>query len=66
MQRESIERTARAKGVELAEVVDELDVSGGKDVDARSFAVSFKVEQGQSEGVIVWKLSGSRARSWTA
>ena len=58
VQRESIERTARAKGVELAEVVDELDVSGGKDVDARKLGrLVRKVEQGQSEGVIVWKLS---------
>jgi len=58
IQRDTIERLAREKGLELGEVVEELDVSGGKSIDKRELGrLVRKVEDGESEGVIVWKLS---------
>jgi DNA invertase Pin-like site-specific DNA recombinase len=58
VQRETIERLALAKGLQLAEVVEELDVSGGKPIEERELGrLVRKVEQRESEGIVVWKLS---------
>jgi len=58
VQRDTINRLARAHGLELAEVVEELDVSGGKAVDDRELGRLVRaVEAGELAGIIVWKLS---------
>ncbi len=58
VQRETIERLARANGLEIGEVVEEMDVSGGKRAEDRQLGrLVEKVESGESEGIIVWKLS---------
>jgi site-specific DNA recombinase len=59
VQRETIERLAQAKGVDLAEpITEELDVSGGKRIEDRELGrLIERVERGESGGVIVWKLS---------
>lgn len=58
MQRETIARIAAAKGVELGEIVDERDVSGGTRIEERKLGrLVERVERGESDGVIVWKLS---------
>src|SRR4051812_21559395 len=58
VQRETIERVAQAKGLELGEIVQELDVSGGKRVEDRKLGELVRaVEHGEAAGVIVWKLS---------
>jgi site-specific DNA recombinase len=58
IQRDTIKRLARAKGVDLGEIVQELDVSGGKrTVDRELGRLIDRVERGESAGVIVWKLS---------
>ncbi len=58
IQRDTIERLAAAKGVELGEVVQELDVSGGKKIEDRELGrLVERVERRESAGVIVWKLS---------
>jgi site-specific DNA recombinase len=58
IQRDTIKRLAVAKGVELGEIVQELDVSGGKKIEERELGrLVERVERGESGGVIVWKLS---------
>ena len=59
IQRETIERLTKGKGVELAEpIIEELDVSGGKKIEDRELGrLIERVERGESAGVIVWKLS---------
>lgn len=58
VQRDTIARLARAHAVELDEVVDECDVSGAKRSDDRELGrLIEKVERGESEGIIVWKLT---------
>jgi DNA invertase Pin-like site-specific DNA recombinase len=58
IQRETIERIARDKGVELGEIVEERDVSGGKKVRERELGrLVEKVEDGESDGLIVWKAT---------
>src|SRR5262245_50796542 len=58
VQRDTIERIAHAKGVELGEVVEERDVSGGKKVRERELGrLVEKVENGESNGLIVWRVS---------
>jgi site-specific DNA recombinase len=58
VQRETIERLAAFNGLTLGEIVEERDVSGGKKVRDRELGrLVEKVEAGQSDGVIVWKLS---------
>jgi DNA invertase Pin-like site-specific DNA recombinase len=58
VQRATIERLAKAKGVELGEVVEELDVSGAKPIDERELGrLIQKIEAGQSGGVLVWRVS---------
>jgi DNA invertase Pin-like site-specific DNA recombinase len=56
IQRETIERIAREKGVTLGEIVEERDVSGGKRVRVRELGrLVDKIEAGESDGLIVWK-----------
>jgi site-specific DNA recombinase len=58
IQRDTIKRLAQAKGLELGEVVQEVDVSGGKRTADRELGrLIERVESGESGGVIVWKLS---------
>ncbi len=58
VQRDTIRRLAAAKGLELGEVVQELDVSGAKRIEERELhRLVERVERGESAGVIVWKLS---------
>jgi DNA invertase Pin-like site-specific DNA recombinase len=59
IQRDTIKRLAQAKGVQLNEpIAEELDVSGGKRIEDRLLSdLVERVEQGESDGVIVWKLS---------
>jgi site-specific DNA recombinase len=57
IQRETIERLAAAKGVELGDVIEEIDVSGGKRVGERELGrLVERVERGESSGVIVWNF----------
>jgi site-specific DNA recombinase len=58
IQRDSITRQGKAKGLELGELVDERDVSGGKAIAQRELGrLVEKIERGESEGLIVWKVS---------
>jgi DNA invertase Pin-like site-specific DNA recombinase len=58
IQRDTIERLAAAKGVQLGEIVEEYDVSGGKKIEDRELGrLVERVERGESAGVIVWQLS---------
>lgn len=58
IQRDTIQRIAHAKGLELGEVIEEMDVSGGKRIEDRELGrLVERVERGESAGVIVWKLS---------
>jgi site-specific DNA recombinase len=57
-QREAIERLAAAHGLALGEVVLEEDVSGGKKAEQRGLErLVRKVESGESEGLLVWRVS---------
>src|SRR5580765_941013 len=58
VQRDTIVRLAAANGITLDEVVEELDVSGGKEARARELhRLVEKVERGESAGLVVWKVS---------
>lgn len=58
VQRETIERLAAYHGLELGEVVEELDVSGGTPIEERELGrLIRKVEDGESGGLLVWKVS---------
>jgi site-specific DNA recombinase len=58
VQLDTIERLARANSLEIGEVVEEMDVSGSKRAEDRQLGrLVEKVESGESEGIIVWKLS---------
>jgi DNA invertase Pin-like site-specific DNA recombinase len=58
VQRETIARLAAFHGLEVGEVVEEIDVSGGKDIEARELGrLIRKVEDGESGGLLVWKVS---------
>ena len=58
VQAETITRLASTHGVELAEVVEEMDASGGKSIDSRELGrLVAKVEAGEYGGIIVWKMS---------
>ena len=58
VQRETIERLAAFHGLELGEVVEELDISGGKAIEARELGrLARKVKDGESGGLLVWKVS---------
>jgi site-specific DNA recombinase len=63
-QRESIERTARLQGLTLAEVVEELDVSGGKNTEARELGRLVQaVKDGEYGGIVVWNVK-RYSRAW--
>src|SRR5436309_9331332 len=63
-QRKTIERLAKSKGVEVGEVVKELDVSGKTSIDKRELGrLVRKVEKGESDGIIVWKITRF-SRDW--
>lgn len=58
IQRDAIERLAQRHGVEVGETVVELDVSGARRIADRELGrLVEKVEAGESEGIIVWKLT---------
>jgi site-specific DNA recombinase len=58
IQRDSIARLANAKGIEIAEIVEERDVSGGKAIAQRELGrLVDKIERGESTGLVVWKVS---------
>jgi site-specific DNA recombinase len=58
VQREAIKRLARTHKLELGEIVEELDVSGGKKIDDRELGrLVRKVEERKSSGIIVWRFS---------
>ena len=58
IQRETIDSIATAKGLTVGEIVSDIDVSGGKKIDDRELGrLVRKVESGQSEGILVWKVS---------
>jgi site-specific DNA recombinase len=58
IQRDSIARQAAAKGIELGEIVEERDVSGGKRIGQRKLErLVEKIERRESGGLIVWKVS---------
>lgn len=58
VQREAIERLASANGLELSEVVTELDVSGARSVASRELGrLVEQVEDGRLGGLIAWRLS---------
>lgn len=58
VQRATIERLAAYHGAELGEVVEELDVSGGRPIEERELGrLVRKVEAGESGGLLVWKVS---------
>src|SRR4051812_44551394 len=58
VQRETIDRLAAYHGIELGEVVEELDVSGGTAIDERELGrLVRKIEAGESGGLLVWKVS---------
>jgi DNA invertase Pin-like site-specific DNA recombinase len=57
LQREEIERTARREGLDVVEVVEELDASGGsRDRPGWNRAIEM-VERGEADGVVVWNLA---------
>lgn len=58
VQRDTIERLAQRHGVEIAETVEEYDVSGARRIADRELGrLVEKVEAGASEGIIAWKLT---------
>jgi len=58
VQHDTIQRLAAANGITLDEVVEDLDVSGGKSASARDLnRLVEKVERGESAGLVVWKVS---------
>lgn len=58
VQRDTIERLALANGLELAELVEELDVSGGKSAEERRLEeLVRRIEEGEAGGLLVWKVS---------
>jgi DNA invertase Pin-like site-specific DNA recombinase len=58
IQRDSIARQAKAKGIEIGEIVQERDVSGGKAIAQRELGrLVAKIERGESAGLVVWKVS---------
>jgi site-specific DNA recombinase len=56
-QRDEIEAWAKLRGVEVAEVFDDLDVSGKKASRPGLDAAMARVENGESDGIVVAKLS---------
>ncbi len=64
-QRKIIERLARDKGVVLAGIIEEEDVSGKKAAAERELETLIaKVEEGTSGGILVWNVK-RYSRNWT-
>ncbi len=62
VQRDTIERLAKSKGVELGELIEELDVRGDKAIDDSELGrLVRKIEDGESGGVWSGGLAASRA-----
>lgn len=58
VQRDAVTRLATAHGLTLGEIVEELDVSGGRAAKDRELErLVRKVEEGKSGGLLVWKVS---------
>jgi DNA invertase Pin-like site-specific DNA recombinase len=58
VQIETIERLSKVHGIEISEIVQEMDVSGGKPIDDRKLGrLVREVEEGKSGGILIWKLS---------
>jgi DNA invertase Pin-like site-specific DNA recombinase len=58
VQNDTIERLAKLHSIEISEIVQELDVSGGKPIDERDLGRLVRdVEEGKSGGILIWKLS---------
>jgi DNA invertase Pin-like site-specific DNA recombinase len=58
VQRDTIRRMAAAKGLEVGEIAEDLDVSGGKRAQERELGrLVEKIERGESAGLIVWKFT---------
>jgi site-specific DNA recombinase len=58
IQKETIQRLAQANGLIIDEIVEQLGVSGGKDIEDRELdRLIKKIEDGKSGGLIVWKVS---------
>ncbi|MFL5896973.1 MAG: recombinase family protein, partial [Solirubrobacterales bacterium] len=58
VQVETIERLAAVHKIEVSEIVQELDVSGGRPIDDRDLGrLVREVEEGKSGGILIWKLS---------
>ncbi len=57
LQREEIERTARREGLDVVEVVEELDASGGNRARPGWNRAIEMVERGEADGVVVWNLA---------
>lgn len=56
LQRESIERVCHREGLELAEVVEELDKSGGDAARPLWNKAIERVERGEVGALVVWNL----------
>jgi site-specific DNA recombinase len=58
VQRDTVKRLAAVHGLTIGELVEELDISGSKPIDERDLGrLVRKVEEGESAGLLVWKLS---------
>ena len=57
LQREQIEAVARREGLEVVEVLEELDASGGDNTRPLWNRAIEMVESGEVAGIAVWNLS---------
>jgi DNA invertase Pin-like site-specific DNA recombinase len=58
VQRDTIARLAAANGLDVADIIEELDVSGGKAVEERRLEELVQaIEAGEAGGLLVWKVS---------
>lgn len=57
-QRDTITRLAAANGLELVDVVEEMDTSGGKSAEARQLGeLVERIEKGEASALVCWKVS---------
>ena len=57
LQRQSIERVCAREGLELLEVVEELDKSGGDNARPLWNAAIARIERGEAAALVCWNLS---------
>ena len=58
VQREAIERLAAVHGIEVSEIVEERDVSGGTAIEQRPVGrLVERIEAGELDGLVVWRVS---------